>query len=187
MTAKRILMFILGLLAVIGGVYCAATPGMTYLSMIWVIGFVMFFSAIENIVTWSERKAAGIANGWSLASAILALIAGLLIICSGQAELITGITLLYILFGWLIAAGVLRIIGAFKLKGLKDSAAPAVQEAAKKWGWIVVIGVLMIIAGIFGFCHPILSAISIGLIVGVDIIVVGIELMVKAFTAKKPE
>ena len=185
MTAKKVLMFILGLLTMIGGMYCAATPGLTYLSMVWVIGFVMFFHAIENIMTWSERKAAGIANGWNLAGAIISLLCGLLIIISGQAELVTGIMLLYFLFGWLIAAGVIRIVGAFKVKGLKDSPVPGVKEAAKNWGWIIVAGVLMIIAGCFGFAHPVISAISIGFVVGIDIIAAGIDLMIKAFTVSK--
>ena len=63
---KKILMFILGLLVLIGGIYCVARPGLTYLSMVWVIGFVMFFHAIEDIVTYGERKRLGIADGWNL-------------------------------------------------------------------------------------------------------------------------
>ena len=66
MTTNRIVLFIFGVLAVIGGIYCAATPGLTYLSMIWVIGFAILFHGIEDIMTWSARKKLGLADGWSL-------------------------------------------------------------------------------------------------------------------------
>ncbi|MBQ7563985.1 MAG: DUF308 domain-containing protein [Lachnospiraceae bacterium] len=182
MTGKKICLFLLGLLTLIGGFYCAATPGLTYLSMVWVIGFVMFFHAIEEIVTWSDMKALGIADGWTLAGAIIAMLCGLAIIISGQAELVTGATLLYFLFVWLIAAGITGIISAFQMRKLGDSELLGLQLLAKNWGWYVLLGVLMVFAGCFGFAHPILTMLSIGFIVGVDIMVAGINMMVRAFT-----
>ncbi|MBQ7564862.1 MAG: DUF308 domain-containing protein [Lachnospiraceae bacterium] len=179
---KKILMFILGLLVLIGGIYCVARPGLTYLSMVWVIGFVMFFHAIEDIVTYGERKRLGIADGWNLAGAIIACLCGLAIIISGQAELVTGATLLYFLFVWLISAGIVGIIGAFKLRKHKETGIPAIDSFTGRWGWYVVLGILMILAGCFGFAHPILTMLSIGWIVGIDIMVAGIDMMVRAFT-----
>ncbi|MCR5788586.1 MAG: DUF308 domain-containing protein [Lachnospiraceae bacterium] len=183
MTAKKIFMFLLGLLTVIGGMYCAGTPGMTFLSMVWVIGFVMFFHAIEELVTYGEKKRLGLADGWNLAGAIIALLCGLAIIISGQAELVTGATLLYFLFVWLIAAGITGIFAAFKLKKHQDTGVAAIDSFTGKWGWFVLLGIIMIIAGCFGFAHPILSMLSIGFIVGIDIMVAGINMMVRAFTA----
>ncbi len=181
MTAKKILMFILGLMVVIGGLYCAATPGMTYLSMVWVIGFMMFFHAIEDLMTYTERKKMGLASGWNLVSAIIALLCGLAITISGRAELVTGVTLLYFLFAWLIVAGITGIFGAFKLKKLQNSGAAAIDNIAGKWGWFALLGVLMILAGCFGFAHPIITMLSIGFIVGIDIVMAGVNMMVQAF------
>ena len=178
MTAKKVLMIVLGVLVVIGGCYCVATPGITYLAMVWVIGFMMFFHAIEDLVTYGDRKKAGLADGWNLASAILSCICGLAIIISGVAELVTSVVLLYFLFGWMIASGIISIIGAFRLKRLREHGGAALERAVGKWGWYLALGILMIFAGCFGFAHPLISAISIGLIVGIDIIVTGIQIIV---------
>lgn len=182
MTTNRIVLFIFGVLAVIGGIYCAATPGLTYLSMIWVIGFAILFHGIEDIMTWSARKKLGLADGWSLFGSIVAVLCGLTVVISGQAQLLTGLTLLYFLFGWIIFAGVLGIISAFRLKGLKKSEVPEIMAIGSKWGWILLFGILMVIAGLFGFAHPLLSAVSIGIIVGVNIIITGINMILRAFT-----
>ncbi len=182
MTTNRILSFILGVLTIIGGLWCAATPGLTYLSMVWVIGFVMFFHAVEGIVTYGTRKALGIADGWSLAGAIISCICGLLIIFSSKAEFVTGVAILYYLFFWLIISGVFGIVGAFKLKKHTNTGVAAVDNFTGKWGWFVVLGILMIIAGFFGFAHPLLSMISIGLIVAIDIVAAGINMIAIAFS-----
>ena len=179
---KKVLLIILGILTVIGGMWCAATPGLTYLSMVWVIGFVMFFHAIEEMVTYSDRKALGFANGWNLCGSILAFICGLLIIISAKAEFLTGVALLYYLFFWLIFAGVFGIMAAFNLKKHTGSEIPAVATAAGKWWVGVIFGILMIIAGCLGFAHPLLAAISIGLIVGFEIIVTGVNLVIAGIT-----
>ena len=119
MTAKKICMIILGVLVLIGGCYCVATPGITYLAMVWVIGFMMFLHAIEDIVTYGDRKKEGLADGWDLASAILSCICGCAIIVSGVAELITGVAILYFLFVWMIVRGIIVIIVAFRLKKIE--------------------------------------------------------------------
>ena len=182
MTAKKICLIILGVLVVIGGCFCVATPGITYMSMVWVIGFMMFFHAVEDIITYGDKKKAGLADGWDLASAILSCICGCAILISGVAEFVTGVAILYFLFGWMIAMGIITIISAFRLRSLRDVVGTALERLVGKWGWHLALGILMIIAGCFGFAHPILSAISIGLIVGIDIIVTGVKMIVVAFS-----
>ncbi len=179
---NRVLLIILGILTVIGGFWCAATPGLTYLSMVWVIGVVMFFHAIEEFVTYGKRKSMGMANGWNLFGSIIAFICGLLIIISAKAELLTGVALLYYLFAWLIFAGITGIFAAFTLKKHMNTGVEAIDNFTGKWWVGVLLGILMIIAGCAGFAHPLLAAISIGLIVGFEIIVTGINMIVAGIT-----
>ena len=179
---KKVLLFILGLLVMFGGVFCVARPLAVDMAMIWIMGFVMFFYAIENIVTYKERKRMGIADGWNLAGAILGLICGLVIIISGTAKLIVGEMLIYILFIWMIISGIITLIGAFNLRKFKNTGEPAIDSFTGNWGWYAVLGVLMIIAGIFGCAYPLITALAIGIFVGVDIIVAGIQMMALSFT-----
>lgn len=180
---NRILLFVLGVLTVIGGIWCAATPGLTYLSMVWVAGVIMFFHAVEEILTYGKRKSMGVADGWNLVGAVIACICGFLIIISAKAELLTGVAMLYVLFTWLIIAGVLGILGSFKLKKHSNTGIQAIDNYTGKWWVGMLLGILMILGGCFGFAHPILSMISVGIIVSIDIISVGVNMLVRAFTA----
>ena len=45
-TFAKILAVILGILIVIGGFYCLFAPGLTYLIVGWVVGFVMVLGAV---------------------------------------------------------------------------------------------------------------------------------------------
>ena len=179
---NKVLLIILGILTVIGGMWCAATPGLTYLSMVWVIGFMMFFHAIEEMVTYGKRKEMGLANGWNLAGAILAFLCGLMIIISAKVELLTGVTLLYVLFFWLIFAGITSIFAAFSLKKYQNSGDAVIDSVTGKWWVGIIFGILMIIAAAMGFAHPLLAAISIGLIVGFEIIVTGVNMIICGVT-----
>ncbi|MCR4656156.1 MAG: DUF308 domain-containing protein [Lachnospiraceae bacterium] len=183
MSGSKILLFILGLLTVIGGFYCAATPGLTFLSMIWVIGVVMLFNAVQEIVTWSARKKAGAADGWNLFGAIISCICGIAIIVSARIELLTGEILLYFLFIWLILTGLIEIFGAFGLRKFKHSEAEVMSGMAKNWGWLVLLGIIMVLTGCFGFAHPFIAALSIGFVVGIEIVVSGINMIARAFSA----
>ncbi len=183
MTGSKVCMIILGVLVVIGGIFCIARPGMTFLSLVWFIGIMMFAYALEAIMTYSTRKKLGLANGWSLFSAILACICGILIIVSGYAELVAAEMLLYILFGWLIATGILTICGAFGLKSLPEPDVEIVEALAGKWWIHLIFGILLIIAGIFGFVHPFVAAFTIGMIVGIEIIISGINMIAAALAS----
>ncbi len=181
MNAKKIFLFILGLIIVIGGLYCASSPGMTYLTMIWVIGFAMIFHAIEDFFTYSTRKSLGLADGWNLAGSIIAFLFGLAIMISGKTELVTGIALLYFLFAWIIIAGIINIVASFQLRKFQDTGNAVVDGYTSKWGWYVLLGVIMVIGGIFGFAHPVLGMITAGFIVGINIVILGIDMMIGAF------
>ncbi len=182
-TKNNALLIILGIFTVIGGIWCVATPGLTYMSLVWVAGFMMFFHAIQDIVTYGKRKSMGMADGWSLAGAILACLCGFMIIISGKVELLTGVTMLYILFGWLIAAGIISIFGAFRVRKHTDTGIQSIDNYTGKWWMGVLLGILLIISGCLGFAHPLLAAISIGFIVGIEIITAGVNMLVRGFAS----
>lgn len=182
MTGSKVCMIILGVLVIIGGIFCIATPGLTFLSLVWFIGIMMFVFALQSIMSYRERKKLGLANGWNLFSAILACICGILIIVSGYAELMAAEVLLYILFGWLIATGIISIFGAFGIKNLPKREERIVEVIAGKWWIHLIFGILLIISGIFGFMHPLIAAITIGMMVGIEIMITGIDMIAAAFS-----
>ena len=174
MNGKRICAIILGVLLVIGGVWCAATPLSTDMALVWVFGCFMFVKAVGDIATYSDRKAVGFADGFSLAMSIISCIFGALLIFSWGLRLTTAEVLLFFVYFWLIVGGVMTIVGAIQgKKFLGFSPVPG-----------IIIGILMILAGFFGVAHPVVGAISIGIIAGVDIMISGIDLIFKGVTAR---
>ena len=181
-TANKAILIIMGIITVIGGIWCAATPGMTYITMVLVAGCVMFFHAIEEIITYRERKSMGMADGWSLAGAIIACLCAALIIISWKVQFLTGIALLYFLFTWLVIAGIISIMGSFRIKKHTDTGIQSIDSVTGMWWTGILIGIIMIIAGCMGFAYPLIAMISIGFIIGFDIISAGVSMLVRAFT-----
>lgn len=65
----RILTIILGVFLVIGGIYCMLTPVATYSAIGWIIGAAMLIEGVASVITWSERRRLGLADGFSLVAA----------------------------------------------------------------------------------------------------------------------
>ncbi len=169
MTGKRIATIILGVVLIIGGIWCISTPISTSLAIVWIFGIFMLVKAVADLFTYSDRKALGYADGFSLAMSIISLIFALILIGSWKMQAITETILLYFICFWLIVGGVISIVGAIQLKRALD--------INPVWG--IVMGILVIIVAMIGIAHPIIGAISIGLIVGINILVAGIELIVR--------
>ncbi len=173
MSTERILAIFLGVLMIIGGTYCLMSPGITYVFLIWIIIASMLASSISGIATWSARKKAGVASGWDLAGSIISLIFAIILIASFAMRFTTMVVLLYMVMAWMIITGITRIVQAFSLRSMFQSG----DGVGRNWGWILCLGVLMVLAGMFGFAEPLTAAITIGIIIGVNLIVHGVELL----------
>lgn len=169
----KILGIILGVMVVVGGVFCMLTPILTFASLGWVIGAVMVAEGIANIFTWSSRKNAGFADGWTLAGAILSTVLGLAIVCSGFLQFAVDDILAYLVAFWLIAGGFARIFAAFSLRGMYKDGAPV----GKNWGLILLAGICVVVMGFICLFHPLLTMASAGFLVGLGIVSAGCSLI----------
>ncbi len=181
MTASRILTGILGVLMIIAGFFCMLWPGMTYVACVWMIGIVMIVGGIANIISWSDRKKLGLADGWSLAGAIVSIIFGIVLLVSFAMQALMDVFVAYFVAAWLLIYGIIRIVMAFKLRKVQDEVGAATGSA--RWGWVLAMGILMVICGIIGFFNPISLMLALGFIVGIAIIVYGFDLITMAIVA----
>ena len=55
--------------------------------------------------------------------------------------------------------------------------ATGLEAPGMAWGWVLILGILMIIAGILGLVNPLGLAIAIGFLVGISIIAAGTNLI----------
>jgi uncharacterized membrane protein HdeD (DUF308 family) len=163
--AEGIAVSILGIAAII-------VPPIAGLFATVVLGWLLLVAGVVGLVaTLRARKAPGF--GWSLLSALAAVIAGGLLLWNPFQGLVT---LTYVLTAFFIVDGTLVIVLAIAHR----------RELTGKWEWMMLNGVIdLILAGtiIFGFPGTLVWAF--GLLVGIDMIFGGASLIAMALEARK--
>jgi uncharacterized membrane protein HdeD (DUF308 family) len=163
----------MGILLIIGGVYCFTAPGATFLSLSWMVGALLLVSGIETITAYFLARGTASAV-WDLLFGILAILIAIVVLTNGYAQLFTDGVLVFAFAFWMTASGVLRVAAAFRLKGMD----------AGVWVWMLIFGILSILLGLYSFVHPLVTAFAIGFLVGLWILMYGLNMV--AFGAAMP-
>ena len=139
---KKFLVILMGLLMVIGGVYCLLTPVATFLTTGYIVGVIIFCDAIGNIVAWFNVKKYLEISGWYLANAIISLIFGVIIMLSIGMQFAVDMFIVYALAVWVIMLGISRISMAIRMKQLINKLPKVFNN--KRWVEILIFGILMV-------------------------------------------
>jgi uncharacterized membrane protein HdeD (DUF308 family) len=161
---EGIILLVLGILAII-------VPPLASLAVAILIGWLFLISGIAGLVmTIMARRAPGF--WWSLLSALVAIVAGGLLLWSP----VTGVlSLTFVLIAFFLIDGVLSIVLAVEHR----------RQLVGRWGWILVSGILdLVIAGIIFAGLPGTAAWAIGLLVGIDLVFAGVALIMVALAAR---
>ncbi|MGA9599202.1 MAG: HdeD family acid-resistance protein [Methylocystis sp.] len=153
---EGILLLVLGLLAIL-------VPQVATLSVTIVIGAAFFAGGVAGLVsTFTGRRAPGF--WWSLASAVLAIVVGFLLLV----QPISGaISLTFVLIAFFAIEGIVSI-----LFGLEQ------RRYVSTWGWMVASGVVdLALAAILLTGIPGDAAWALGLLVGINLIFGGAALI----------
>lgn len=170
----KIVGIILGALLVISGVYCIMSPVVTFATLGWVVGLSMVFEGFWSMLTWSNRKRLGFADGWTLCGAIISVIFGAMVLASGYLRFAVDSVLAYMVAFWLIAAGVTRIAASVGL----HAAHRENEEIGSSWFLVLLAGILVLIFGVICLIHPLIAVVSAGTFMGLGIISAGCALIV---------
>ncbi|MGN0055486.1 MAG: HdeD family acid-resistance protein [Atopobiaceae bacterium] len=176
MEGYKILNMVLGALMVISGLYCCMNPGLTTLSLGWVVGFVMIVNAIARLSTYGSRRKLGYADGWSLAASIISLCFGILLCASNAMGVAASLMIVYLTAAWVFIGGILNISRAISLQRMHGALNTSVIGA--NWGWVLAMGILMLVVGIWSFIDPQGLIVAIGFLIGVELICMGANLFV---------
>ena len=174
MNGRKFFTMVLGIMMIVGGVYCMFTPAITYMTLGYILAVSMIVDAVGNIVIWSDEKKAGRANGWHLAGAIISCVFGVVLLCSTAMQLVVDLWIAYIA-AWIVVMGILRIVIAVRMKKVRN--ALDAEILVKRWWLILVIGILMVLAGILSFINPTVLMIAIGVNMGLYILFAGANLV----------
>ena len=166
----KILGIIFGILMVIGGGYCIASPGVTFMSLLIVLAITMIEWAIANLILWIKVKKAGGKNGRLIVNAIVSAIAGIGLLTNAFAQFFTADFMLIMIALIVLAGGVELIIKAFNLKKL--------PRLKKFWIPALILGILMTISGVMSLINPVALALTLGVMTGIDIMMAGFGIIV---------
>lgn len=178
MKASRVIALILGVLVVIGGIYCLMTPGLTYLSLAWLLGLIMVVDGIANIVTWFELRKEGASNGWALAAAIVSVVLGVIVLGSYAAQLAVDLFIAYMLAAWLIVSGIARILFGWRMRKLHKTFDTLV--IGKNWWAAFILGILLVVVGVLSLFNPTALMLATGMMIGLAIIISGVSVIALA-------
>lgn len=161
-----------GIILVILGLAAIAIPPLAGLAATIILGWVFVIGGIVGLVsTFRARQAPGF--WWSLLSALIALLAGAVLLWNPLQGLAT---LTFVLIAFFIIDGVLIIVLAIEYH----------RELSGRWEWMLLGGVMdLVLAAIIVSGLPGTLAWALGLLVGIDLVFGGFTLIAMALSARQ--
>jgi uncharacterized membrane protein HdeD (DUF308 family) len=161
-----------GVLLILLGVLAAALPAFAGLAAGLTFGWVLVACGVLGFVGLIAARG-GAHPVWSVISALVALVAGALVVWSPLAGVL-GLALL--IAAYLIVDGAASIAQAFDQR----------RRTRRGWGWLIASGVIsLVLAGFIVFLRPVGDAVLVGIVVAVDLIFGGIALAGLGFAARR--
>jgi uncharacterized membrane protein HdeD (DUF308 family) len=160
-----------GILLVILGLAAIIVPPLASLAVTIFLGWMFLISGIAGLaLTFWARQMPGF--WWSLVSAALALVAGIVLL----ARPVQGtLTLTIVVGAYFLAEGVATIMYALEHR----------RELSQRWSWMLIAGLMdIIIAGIIIAGLPGSALWAVGLLVGINLLFGGASLIGMALAAK---
>jgi uncharacterized membrane protein HdeD (DUF308 family) len=161
-----------GIVLVVLGFAAIIVPPVAGLATTIFLGWLFLIGGIVGLVaTFGARQAPGF--GWSLLSAIVALLAGAVLLWNPMQGLAT---LTYVLIAFFIIDGILVVAIALQHR----------RELSGRWEWMLIGGVMdLLLAAIIIAGLPGTLAWALGLLVGIDLLWGGISLIGMALAARE--
>lgn len=155
------LFLILGILLVAGGIWVMATPAASYLALAVLFIVLLLVNGISQII-FSITNKDGLAGwGWYLAGGILEFLIGVYL----WAHPHIAVNVLSLVVGfWLLFRGITVIASSTELKAM----------GVKGWGWILALGILMIILSFEMIADPVFGALYVVYLTGFAMVFMGI-------------
>lgn len=170
---------IIGVFAIFAAMYCAFWPGVTFLNTGWIVTILLGVWGICAIFDYFSKPKDGDRSKNNVAMGVLGLIGGIaaavisiLALFMPQVSIIIDVIMLYMLVCWFIIGGIMSIVGAVKMSKVSQS---------KGWILTLILGILVLLAGIYGIFHMFIMAQTAGLLIGILLMTYGIRLICSVF------
>ena len=165
--SMKVLNIIAGVLLIAAGIYCLCNQDVAAMTAGLMVGVSMLVSGIIEIVVFATTSGLLFGSGWLLLDGVLTVILSLFLLFN-QWFTMMSLPLLFTL--WLLFSGISCFVSAFDLRAF----------GVHGWGWVLVVGIVLMIAGFVCMMDPWVSVAAIGLTVGLVFLLEGVSSIVYA-------
>ncbi|MBS5907634.1 MAG: HdeD family acid-resistance protein [Dysgonomonas mossii] len=137
---------LIGLLAIMLGVWCLTSPWTTITALSIVFSVTFFVSGVFEIIFAVSNRNTLKGWGWTLVSGIIDLLFGIILISMSPA--VIAIVLSYFVGFWVMFQSIWGIGAAVELQ----------RNGAKGWGWLLTLAVLGVILSFIFIMSPVLTS-----------------------------
>lgn len=165
--SMKVLNIIAGVLLIVAGIYCLCNQDIAAMTAGVMVGIFMLLSGVIEIVVFATTSGLLFGSGWLLLDGVLTVILSLFLLFN---QWFTMMSLPFLFTLWLLFSGISRFVSAFDLRTF----------GVRGWGWILTIGIILMVAGFICMMDPWVSVAAIGLTVGLAFLLEGISSIVYA-------
>jgi uncharacterized membrane protein HdeD (DUF308 family) len=165
------LLFAQGLLLVVLGVLAFALPLLSTLAVDFFIGWLFFVGGVARVATLLRaRHVPG--YGWSMASGVLAILIGTLLVVNPFRGVLTLTMIMSVLF---FVEGISAILSGLDFR-----------HHASNWGWLLFTGIAdLLLVFLIWYGWPGTAAWAIGVLAGVNLFLLGLSLVMLSFAVRR--
>ena len=164
---------------ILAGITCFFTPIETSSVIPFIFGLAMVIDGIGRIIAWFSIREYAPQSGLVLASSIISLVFGLMLVTSPMLQLSVGVFVVLLTGWWILALGIIRIVHAFHLLKIKRESPDFAfgEMVGSNWWVALILGLLLGVLGVIVILNPLLGLGVIGVVVGCGMITAGINLI----------
>lgn len=165
----KIASIIVGLITVFTGFWSMNQPYLTLLSLSWVYVTLILTYGVISIITYTIDFSKD--YRYATASLVMGIVEVLLAMLLISNVEMVAVSLPLIITMWIMVRGLLALFLAIESRHIIGSI----------WKMLVVLALLMIVVGYGSFVNPWVTSVGISLFVGIQMIVVGIQMIASTF------
>ncbi len=171
----KVFTIIMGFIVLIGGIACLFVPGAAFATWSIIIAAIIAVVGLALIINYFLNRKQKTVTGWDLFGGIVTFALGLLLGFNTYAHFLLDAMIVYVFGAGVVVVGILRIVAAVNLKKLADGS---------MWVWLLILGILIILLGIYCLFHPTFTLFTIGYMVAFFVIMSGVNLITSGFSMK---
>lgn len=166
----KVITIVLGILTLIGGIVALFTPSANFLAIGWLLGLVLLIVGIEAVIIYFAYRKKRFVSSAELILGVVAAVMGVLLLINQNMQFFAEAIFVYVFAVWLLIGGVTRVVLSIERRD-------GILKKSGFWVWTLIAGVLELGLGIYAFIHPMFSAVAIGWLMALFIIMIGIDMI----------